>query len=316
MAVKRAVVVGINDYSVRDPSKKSNLKACVPDAQSFYHMLVDAFLFDAAQTFTYFDLNASRANILRALRYVIRQSEPGDVVCFYYSGHGARVPADGGHGNADKYYETIVPASGDWISDWELFEIGDQLRPSEVNFTIVLDSCHSGGIHESDAVQKTRSLFYAGEFINKMVQFMRTLIPCGVVIPHDSPVCNGNVVNVQALANGMVDLDEDADRTLIQSSKACLLAACKFDELSWEDSALGHGLMTQAFLNLVNQSNFLITYRALHQEIRRLVQELFDKHIKPGLKAGSPTAQTPQLRGQDNRMDENFLGGWTTSVPS
>src|SRR5687767_7898392 len=90
---KRAVIVGINDYSVIDPTGNSNLRSCVNDANEMYHMLVDAFGFDPTQVFCYRDRNASSANILRAVAYMLQNSEAGDVACFYYSGHGSRFPA-------------------------------------------------------------------------------------------------------------------------------------------------------------------------------------------------------------------------------
>ncbi len=36
------------------------------------------------------------------------------------------------------------------------------------------------------------------------------------------------------------------------------IAGCKFDELSWETG--GHGLLTKAFLDIVNASDFQICY--------------------------------------------------------
>ena len=45
---KRAVVVGINDYSGIGSSRKSNLSSCVPDADSMTESLVGASGFDSS----------------------------------------------------------------------------------------------------------------------------------------------------------------------------------------------------------------------------------------------------------------------------
>ena len=103
---KRAVVVGINDYSVQGVN---SLAMCVRDARSFYHLLVDAFLFEPDNILTYLDLKADSAVILKALRYCVAQSQPGDVICFYYAGHGSRLPHPT---KAGQFYEVIIPASG------------------------------------------------------------------------------------------------------------------------------------------------------------------------------------------------------------
>lgn len=183
--VKRAVIVGIDDYSIQDPSGTSisNLNYCVRDAQSMYHLLVNAFGFDPSQVFYYTNQQASRRNILRALRYITANGEPGDVACLYYSGHGARIRAERGNADCDSYYETIIPASGDWITDWELSQIANDLQPSAVNFTAILDSCHSGGLHNTDQIQKCRSAVFSDELLQSIVGFMHTLIPCGVCLP-------------------------------------------------------------------------------------------------------------------------------------
>lgn len=315
--VKRAVVVGINDYSVQTPDGSDNLSGCVPDARSMYHLLINAFGFDASQVFYYADSQASRSNILRALRYILVNSELGDVACFYYAGHGARIRAEKGKVDCDQYYEAIIPASGDWITDWEIFQMANELEQSVVNFTVILDACHSGGIHESDRIQKCRSLVFNHALVQAMVAHMHTLIPFGIAIPIGANLLANNVSNVVAASNqfnGAVDLDEDPDKTLVQLSKSTLISGCRYDELSWETFKDGqpHGMLTQSFLDLVNQSNFQITHDDLLSKLRQSVAEKIKRDINP-IPEYATVTQTPQLRGQMNRMEELFLAGWRDS---
>src|SRR5437763_783853 len=60
---KRAVIVGVDDYSTQFPGGKSNLHGCLADAQSMRDLLIDVFGFDASQSSTYLDGNASRTII-------------------------------------------------------------------------------------------------------------------------------------------------------------------------------------------------------------------------------------------------------------
>jgi len=311
---KRAVVVGINDYSVIDPTGGSNLGACVNDANEMYHMLIDAFGFDPNQVYLYTNRIASSSNILRALGYLLQISEAGDVVCFYYSGHGMRVPAVSGHIDSDKHYEAIVPASGAPITDFDLFRLADSLNPSFVNFNVILDSCFSGGMHDTDDIVKSRSLRMAQEYLDALIRFLRTLIPVGICIPPSSSVLDNNVSNVRLGADDRIDLDVDPNKTLVQFSKSTLISGCRFDELSWEvggaSGTAGHGLLTQSFIDLVNASNFSINYHDLMTQLSAKVSERITSQILPGHPG---VTQTPQLMGQMNRMEEEFLAGWIDS---
>ena len=303
---KRAIIAGINDYTILDPTGNSNLSHCVRDARSIHHLLRDAFGF--TDIYHYDNLRASRDRILNALRHVLSISEAGDTICFYFSGHGSRVRADLSQADCDLYYEALVPASGGWITDRDVAQLADRLEPDYVNFTVVTDACNSGGIHPADATIKCRTPSYSSELIQAIVNFLQTLIPCGLCLPEDSTELNNNVSNVRADGNGMIDLDPDADKTLIALSKSTLLSACRFDELSWESDRYRHGLFTQSFLDIVNQSNFLASYHDMIEQLRNSVEGKISAVIRPHHPG---TNQTPQLFGQRNRMEENFLAGWT-----
>jgi hypothetical protein len=310
---KRALIVGINDYTARWPSGNANLSWCVNDAQSMYHLMVDAFGFDPSEIYFYTDQQASRRNILRAMRIITLRGEPGDTAFFYYSGHGGRVPAANGHGDADLYYETICPASGDDISDWEVADIAGDLEPSHVNFTVMLDSCHSGGMHPADQIDKHRSIQYSEDALARLVQSaVATLVPVGLGLPAARilDILGRNVRNVRRAPpttnDGQIDLDPDPDKTLISQSLSTLISGCNFDELSWEKSTLNHGILTRAFIDLVDRCPYEITYHDLLGELRTRVGAYMTQYF-PG------TSQVPQLYGQANRMTENFLAGFTDS---
>lgn len=300
--IKRAVIVGVNDYSVQGVQ---SLAMCVRDARAFYHLLIDAFGFEPANILTYLDQAASSARILQALRYTVAQSQPGDVICFYYSGHGHRLP----HPRDDtQFYEVIIPASGRYISDHELFMISDGLQPSHVNFTCVFDSCHSGGLSleaQAKSPPMEQTLF------ERMLHKMKTIIPCGMLLePSDRHICENNVSNVRRVEDH-IDLDPDPDFTTVQQSKTTLISGCRAEEYSYEGpagSAVQNGLMTRSLLDLVNSSNFAIDHRTLCAELNTRVAA----HAA-ALFPGQGITQRPQLIGQDNRMGENFLEGFIDS---
>ena len=299
---KRAVVVGINDYSIQ---RITGLSMCVRDARAFYHLLIDAFDFLPENILCYLDTAASSERILQALRYIVTQSQPGDVICFYFSGHGSRLPHPRQIGRA---YEVIIPASGRWISDHELFLIADQLQPSHVNFTCVFDSCHSGGLSlEAEA----KSPPMEQTLVELITQTVTTIIPCGSLLsPQDRIVCDNNVSGLR-LENGHIDLDPSPRFTTIPQAKTTLISGCAPNESSLEglpNSAVKNGFLTRSILDIVNQSSFKVDHRSLVDEASAKVMDYINQ-VYPGL----GLVQSPQLIGQDNRMVENFLDGFVDS---
>jgi hypothetical protein len=222
-------------------------------------------------------------------------SEPGDTACFYYAGHGGLHPL-----SDNTYYQTIIPYSGRFITDWDLWAVAEQLPQSTINFTVILDSCHSGGMHEeSEHPAPVRTIRLAREMIERLTQFMKNLVPFGVTVPN-AEVYRNNVRNVRPAADAGVCYEEDPNQQFIPQAKSTLLTACRWDEFAGETS--NHGYFTQAILDTVNQSNFLMGHRKFHQQLLDRTQQL------------SSNSQTPQLRGQTNRMEEDFLQGWRASL--
>ncbi|WP_199728628.1 caspase family protein, partial [Cohnella faecalis] len=190
---------------------------------------VDAFLFDPSQIWVYLDSKATSSNIRQAIRYMLSISEPGDVACLYFSGHG------GLHSiTADTYYQTIIPYSGSYISDWDLALAAESLEPSKVNFTVILDSCQSGGMHEeSEHPDAIKSVRYASDFVNRLIASLQKVIPFGVTVPNVQAY-SSNVNNVRQGDAALVCMDEDPNQLFIPLAKSTLLSACRWDESAGE----------------------------------------------------------------------------------
>lgn len=296
----RAVIVGINDYSQQQSLPPGwsvgNLSGCVADAQSMNDLLQSAeFGFQVSALLT--DTAATRDAIVQAVQTMLSDSGAGDTACFVYSGHGGRFPADPGSPN--KYYEAIIPASGAPITDLDIYKLADQLQQDFVNFTLVLDSCYSGGIHEGtpDSTIVVRSATYTDDYIQACVANMNTVIPCGVCLSGDATDMDGNVSKVIGQGNGVV-CSVDDNKSLVASSKSTVVAACRYDETAADGP---HGALTQGLLDLVTQPATMPSYRQLIDQLRDDVQNKQN------------VSQTPTLLGQNNRMDELFLAGFTQS---
>jgi hypothetical protein len=306
---KRAVVVGIDDYTGIDPTGETNLSACVADAQSVSNLLMWSFGFDPADITLLLDGAATRAAVLSALRDMVDRSEAGDVAFFYFSGHGTLIPDDPHDFTCEKFYEVICTATFPFLSDKDLWSVADSLQQSAVNFTVMLDSCHSGGMsQELDAVSKYRSIPFGSELQQRVAQYLTTLVPVGIGLPSDTDACDYNVSSVYVTDDGILQCDEDPSRIFLDQAKMTLIAGSRFWELSYESG--GHGLLTRALLDTVNSSNFEISYTDLMTSLQLTVDAYFADEILSTLTPGYPSSQTPQLRGQSNRMEEGFLQAW------
>jgi Caspase domain len=310
MATKRAVIVGIDDYTGMDPSGQNNLSCCVADATSVAALLPSQG-FDASEVKAITNQAATRAAVMAALAAMVRASEPGDVACFYFSGHGTIAPADPADPSCERFHEAMCTATRPFLTDKDLFSIASQLQQSVVNFTVISDSCMSGGMaQEVDAVAKYKSLAMDGDLIQRVQGFMNTWIPVGIAVPSNADVCGNNVSNVQVTEGGHLMCEEDPSQIFVSLAKMTLISGCRFWELSYEIN--GHGLLTQALLDTVNSDDFQINYGELVHTLQQKVEAGFQT-LLPSVPAAYPKSQTPQLRGQGNRMEEGFLQPWSAS---
>jgi len=134
------------------------------------------------------------------------------------------------------------------------------------------------------------------------IQDVQTWWPIGICLPEGSDQILLNVSN-PIIENGrLVDLDEDPDKTLVGSARAMLFAACKYYETAGEHASIQHGFFTKAFLNIINGSNFRVSNNDMMNQLRSQVATL------------SSNSQTPQLRGQLNRVNQHFLAEWNSSI--
>jgi hypothetical protein len=295
----RAVIAAVNDYTGQTSLPPGwvvpNLGKCLADAYAVRDLLTTSF---GATVTCLTDGDASRDAILAAINDMVTASQAGDTATFFFAGHGAQMPAD--PANPQRYYECFIPASGAPITDLDLHGVADQLEPSYVNFTLLLDSCFSGGIHEGTPDAVVRSINFPSDFIDECVASLTSIIPCGVLIPRGSSDLDGNVSQVVGQGNGIV-CSVDDDKALVASSKTCVVAACRYDETDAELS--DHGALTKALLAVVADRGTSLSYLDMIDALRDEISNTLN------------LTQTPTLLGQQNRMGEMFLAGWNQSKP-
>lgn len=154
---RRALLIGIDDYTastlpVVGPKQHSgwpDLQGSANDVRILTEMLVLRYGFERKDIVTLTNQQATREAILRAIeQHLIRPAQKGDVVFYYFAGHGAQVP-NAASDEPDRLDESIVPADSrrgaEDIRDKELRPLFNRILDRGAHLTLLLDHCHSGG---------------------------------------------------------------------------------------------------------------------------------------------------------------------------
>ena len=155
---KRAVVVGINRYdAVTSPTgsqfttarRITNLNGAVNDATAMRDLLVARFGFPQQNAQLLTDAAATREAVVNAVNATLAQSQRGDVVVFYYAGHGSQ-RRNTLNNSPSRLDQTIVVADANIgafdIRDKELARLFNPFLDKGVELILIFDSCHSGSI--------------------------------------------------------------------------------------------------------------------------------------------------------------------------
>ena len=135
--IHSALIVGIN-YN----GSKYQLNGCINDAYSMRDFVVSRGC-DNIYLLTDKDIRPSKYNILMGLENLLKKSKSGDVIMFYYSGHGSNIKDTNGD-ETDGLDEVLVSVDFQSISDDELNQVIKTNLKSDVSLFIMCDCCHSG----------------------------------------------------------------------------------------------------------------------------------------------------------------------------
>jgi uncharacterized caspase-like protein len=131
-----AVLVGVNEY---DDPYVANLQVCVDDVTAIHQTLTKGYQVARLLTDATLDRLPTRANILGELSAVAQSAGEGDLLLFYFSGHGM---ADGGESYLLSRDTRLSAPKHTAVAMRDVHELMDQ--SSARAKVIVVDACHSG----------------------------------------------------------------------------------------------------------------------------------------------------------------------------
>ena len=229
-----AILVGVSDYEfyssndtlgrLPDEWGDGDLNYPSADALAMRTALIDSGAI-ASNVATLTDSQASLANIQNEFVNAAATVDSDDIFIFYFSGHGAQNP-DWNGDESDSWDEIIMPydatlhSSGSYFvnvfSDDELEAFLNNINAGKI--VVIIDSCYSGSLASTASTSSSHDLRARG-----------------VSLP--------NMPNQQTSPNA-----NDAAMAELVKSDRLIITGGTGDQLTYESSALGHGVFTYFFL--------------------------------------------------------------------
>ena len=248
-APKRALCVGINDY----PYDGNDLNGCVNDAHAWAELLTKRYGFGASDVRVMTDAEATKRNVIAALKDLLSGAQSGDVLVFQNSSHGSYV-ADRS-GDEETYDEILCPydIESNHIVDDELRGLISGLRTG-VRLTVILDNCFSGS--------GTRAIIGEGMGMRTPDDRRRRFL---------SPALRG----LPILENPWTAKPKTRIKHPESKMKEVLLTGCTDKEYSYDAyfNNTYHGAMSYYALRAIEQANYRLTYAQLHQRVTHLITD-------------------------------------------
>ncbi|KAK1281412.1 Metacaspase-9 [Acorus gramineus] len=300
-----AVLVGCN-Y----PNTPNELHGCINDVRTMREVLIHRFGFEPVDVEVLTDEPGSRAmptgsNIRRALESMADRAEAGDVLFFHYSGHGTRVPAVKGHRHGSKREEAIVPCDFNLITDVDFRQLVNQLPPG-ASFTIVSDSCHSGGLIDKEKEQigpSSTPRDTTSTPFTKTIPFESVLAHLASLTGLPSPDIEDHLSNLFGTTERSLKYTSPDERSHnpVGPDDGILLSGCQADETSADvnpEEEWGLGKACGAFSNAIQE--------VLKEHPGRISNRELVMRARARLSA-QRFAQHPCLYCSDENADAAFL---------
>ncbi|KAL8978429.1 MAG: hypothetical protein Q9205_005974 [Flavoplaca limonia] len=158
---RKALLIGINYFGQR-----GQLRGCINDVKNMSTYLNGNFGYAREDMVILTDdqqnpmSQPTKANILRAMHWLVKDAKPNDSLFFHYSGHGGQTKDLDGD-EEDGYDEVIYPVDfrvAGHIVDDEMHRIMVRSLQPGVRLTAIFDSCHSGSALDLPYIYSTQGV--------------------------------------------------------------------------------------------------------------------------------------------------------------
>lgn len=286
---KKALLVGINYYGTAN-----QLRGCVNDVKNMSQFLNQfyGFLYDDMVILTD-DQNdnarlPTRANIIRAMQWLVKDAQPNDSYFFHISSHGGLVPDQDGD-EEDGFDSCVYPldfeTNGPIIDD-EMHDLMVKPLPAGCRLMALFDCCHSGTALDLPFVYSTKGVvkepnLWKDAGTGALQAFMS----------YESGNISGALSSLTGIVKKVSNYNGSNRDRIIQTKMSAAdvisLSGCKDDQTSADATEAGKstGAMSWAFISVLLQ-NRNQSYLSLLNNMRSLLASKYSQ--KPQLSAAHP----------------------------
>ncbi|KAJ9603682.1 Ca(2+)-dependent cysteine protease [Cladophialophora chaetospira] len=285
---RKALLIGINYFGQR-----GQLRGCINDVKNMSSYLNQNFGYAREDMVILTDdqqnpmSQPTKANILRAMHWLVKDAQPNDSLFFHYSGHGGQTPDLDGD-EEDGYDEVIYPVdfrTVGHIVDDEMHRIMvKSLRPG-VRLTAIFDSCHSGSALDLPYIYSTSGVLKEPNLAKEAGQGLLSIV---------SSYARGDLSGMASSAMGLFKKAAGGNSTYERNKQTktspadVIMWSGSKDEQTSQDANIGGeatGAMSWAFVTSLKKN----PHQSYVQLLNSIRDELASKYTqKPQLSCSHP----------------------------
>ncbi|PGH07803.1 metacaspase-1 [Blastomyces parvus] len=285
---RKALLIGINYFGQR-----GQLRGCINDVKNMSTYLNQNFGYAREDMVILTDdqqnpmSQPTKANILRAMHWLVKDARPNDSLFFHYSGHGGQtkdLDGDEDDGNDEVIYPVDFRSAGHIVDD-EMHRIMVKSLLPGVRLTAIFDSCHSGSALDLPYIYSTQGILKEPNLAKEAGQGLLSVV---------SAYARGDVSGMLSTVGGLL---KKATKGEASHQKARQTKTSPADVIMWsgskdtqtsQDATIGGeatGAMSWAFITALKKN----PQQSYVQLLRSIRDELATKYTqKPQLSCSHP----------------------------
>ncbi|PFH53021.1 hypothetical protein AMATHDRAFT_55944 [Amanita thiersii Skay4041] len=286
---KKALCIGIN-YA----GQQGELRGCINDAMNIRNFLCRKFGYKTQDIVMLTDdapnpvQKPTKANIIRAMQWLVQGASPDDSLFFHYSGHGGQTKdRDGDEG--DGFDEVIYPLdflTNGHIVDDMMHDIMVKPLPAGCRLTAIFDSCHSGSALDLPYIYSTEGKLKEPNLAAEAGQGLMSAV-ASYARGDMGGVFKSAMNIVKVASGGSQKADKYAKATRTSPADVISWSGCKDSQTSADTHEAGQatGAMSYAFITVLDRSTNQ-SYQQLLNNIRDILRSKYSQ--KPQLSSSHP----------------------------
>ncbi|KAK4041839.1 Metacaspase-1A [Parachaetomium inaequale] len=285
---RRALLIGINYFG-----QKGELRGCINDVKNLSAYLIENHGYRREDMVTLTDdqqnpvMQPTKANIVRAMQWLVGGAQPNDALFLHYSGHGGQtkdLDGDEEDGSDEVIYPVDFRTAGHIVDDQIHELVVKPLQPG-VRLTAIFDSCHSGSVLDLPYLYSTKGVLKEPNLAKEAGQGLLEAV--GHYARGDMGSVASTVFGFAKSAFKGNDAYERTKRTKTSPADVIMWSGSKDDQTSADATIASQatGAMSWAFISALKQ-NPQQSYVQLLNSIRDVLETKYTQ--KPQLSCSHP----------------------------